>query len=180
MTALFASPWKFCIPPIFSDNIKKFTNSRKIRNPRDRFNVTIAQEDEEKEDGDFLINGQKREWVLTRIIETDQVTLGSDEEQTHATTCRSNKVGNRRGLLTFNLNRPRETSSILIATGYNEDDRMLITFIWLSFCNSEFRSKNYLISWPRYGGFVQAKVPEKLIICHFPHLKEHVYMRITF
>ena len=119
---------------LLSDGTKTFTkNSRETGNTRNRrFDVTIAQG---KEMEKFLINGQGREWVLARVVEIDQVVFAPDEEQTHATTCRSNKVENRRELLTFNLNWARRASSLLIAIGYDEDDRLLVIFISLSFCD---------------------------------------------
>lgn len=138
--------------------------------------VAITQKEEEEGEGDekFLINGQGREWVLTRIVEIDQVVLALDEEQMHADDLPIEQ--SRWGLLTFNLNRARGASSILIATSYNEDDEMQLSDIRSA---TEFHSKNYLISQPRYRGFARVKASENLIIYRFARLKEHVYVHIS-
>ena len=106
----------------------------------------------------------------SRVVEIDQVVLAPDEEQTHATTCRSNKVGDRRGLLTFNLNRMRRglprywSRRVTMMTGCSLH---LSDFHFAT----EFRSKNYLYIVTALLWFCPGKSAREINNLSFPPLE---------
>lgn len=76
--------------------------------------------------------------------------MSLDEEQTHATTCQSSKVGTRRRLLTFNLNWTGcETNFCGIDRNRLQRWWENARYICLTFIPSRNFYKNYLILRPR-------------------------------